>query len=147
MQYLDKETYQPVTKVFSLIPVKEGNAQGLFDYLKEMLEKDEVAWTQIVGYASDRENLMQGGRNSVLTRSNAVAPQHFVLKCYCHTFHLVAEHARKSLSKTAEQLLHDGYNYLKLSPNRQKSLVEFKQFVGTDVHKILQPCQTRWHFT
>ena len=71
------------------------------------------------------------------------APGLFVLKCYCHTFHLVAEHASKTLSKTAEQLIHDIYNYFKLSPNRQKNLMEFQKFVKVDVHKILKPCQTR----
>ena len=87
---------------------------------------------------------MQGGNNSVLTRIRDVAPGLFVLKCYCHTFHLVAEHASATLSKTANKLIHDVYNYFKLSPNRQKSLKEFQKFVDVEPHKILKPCQTCW---
>ena len=82
-----------------------------------------------------------GGGNSVLTRVRETAPA-VVLKCYCHTFHLVAEHACATLSKTANQLIHNVYNYFKLSPNRQKSFEEFQQFVNVELHKILKPCQT-----
>lgn len=87
---------------------------------------------------------MQGANNSLLTRMEEAAPDLFVLKCYCHTFHLVAEHASKILSKTADQLIHDVYNYFKMSPNRQKSYAEFQKFVDVDAHRILKPCQTRW---
>lgn len=31
-----------------------------------------------------------------------------------------------------------------MSPNRQKSYVEFQKFVDVDSHRILKPCQTRW---
>ena len=144
VRYLEKETCQPVTRLYSLIPVEEGNAEGLFKCLQETLQKDELPWTKVLGYASDGENLMQGANDSVLTGMEDAAPGLFILKCYCHTFHLVAEHASKILSKTAEQLIHDVYNYFKLSPNRQKSLIEFQKFVKVDVHKILKPCQTRW---
>ena len=136
LRYLNKETCQPITRFYSLIPVEEGNAEGLFMCLQETLEKDELPWTKVLGYASDGENLMQGVNDSVLTRMKAAAPELFILKCYCHTFHLVAEHASKTLSKTAEQLIYDVYNYFKLSPNRQKSLMEFQKFVKVHVHKF-----------
>ena len=87
---------------------------------------------------------MQGKNDSILTRMKGVAPGLFVLKCYCHTFHLIAQHASKALSKTAEQLIHDVYNYFKSSPNRQNSYAEFQSFLELDIHKILKPCQTRW---
>ncbi len=51
---------------------------------------------------------------------------------------------RKTLLKTSENLIDDVYNYLKLSPNRQKSLINFQKLVKVDVHKILKPCQTCW---
>ncbi|KAK3891156.1 hypothetical protein Pcinc_004946 [Petrolisthes cinctipes] len=135
---------EPTTRFYSLIPVEEGHATGLFASLEGTLKKDELPWDKVVGYASDGENLMQGANNSLLTRIKEAAPNLFVLKCYCHTFHLVAEHASKALSKTADQLIHDIYNYFKMSPNRQKSYAEFQKFVDVDTHRILKPSQTRW---
>lgn len=87
---------------------------------------------------------MQGERNSLLTKLKEVVSDLFVLKCFCHTFHLVAGHACGALSKTAEELVHDTYNYFKLLPNRQKSFEEFQHFANSEPHKLLKPCQTRW---
>lgn len=143
VRFLNKSN-EPVTRFYRLIPVEEGDATGLFASLDIALQKDELHWDKVIGYASDGENLMQGANNSLLTRIERAAPNLFVLKCYCHTFHLVAEHASKVLSKTADQLIHDVYNYFKMSPNRQKSYAEFQKFVDVDAHRILKPCQTRW---
>ena len=87
---------------------------------------------------------MQGQNNSVLTRLREAIPDLFVLKCFCHSFHFVASYACEVLSKTAEQLVQDIYNYFKISPNKQKSYEEFQQFVDCEPHKILKPWQTRW---
>jgi hypothetical protein len=144
VRFLDESCCEPVTRFYRLIPVDQGDADSLFDSLNTALDQDKLLWENVTGYASDGENLMQGGNNSVLTRIRDAAPGLFVLKCYCHTFHLVAEHASATLSKTANQLIHDVYNYFKLSPNRQKSLEEFQHFVNVEPHKILKPCQTRW---
>ena len=144
VRFLDGEKMEPTREFYGLIPVEEGDADGLFRSLEAALEADGLPWTKVTGYASDGENLMQGRNDSVLTRMKGVAPGLFVLKFYCHTFHLIAEHASKALSKTANQLIHDVYNYFKLSPNRQKSYAEFQSFLELDIHKILKLCQTRW---
>ncbi|KAK3787589.1 hypothetical protein RRG08_025919 [Elysia crispata] len=81
---------------------------------------------------------------TVLTRFQEACLGLFVLKCYCHSLNLVAEHANKVLSNQAEQVIQDVNNYFKMSPNRQKSLVEFQEFASTEPNKILKPCQTRW---
>ena len=116
----------------------------MFQALGLALEEDGILWEQIVGYASDGENLMQGQKNSFLIRMKEMVPDLFVLKCFCHSCHLVAEHACAVLSKSSEQLIHDIYNYFKNSPNRQKSYEDFQAFVQCEPQKILKPCQTRW---
>ncbi|KAK4319067.1 hypothetical protein Pmani_009961 [Petrolisthes manimaculis] len=144
LRFLKSNTFEPVTRFYRLIPVSDGSAQGLFELLKETLVKDGIGWDQVVGYASDGENVMQGERNSLLTKLKDAVPDLFVMKCFCHTFHLVAGHACGALSKTAEEIIHDTYNYFKLSPNRQKSYEEFQHFANCKPHKLLKPCQTRW---
>ena len=62
-------------------------------------------------------------------------PDLYILKCYCHSFHLVTSHACQTQSKTAEQLIHDEYNYFANSPIRKKSLEEFQHFVDVDYTK------------
>jgi len=70
-----------------------GGADSLFSILEDALMEDGIEWGKVVGYASDGENLMQGANNSFLTRMKAKVPDLYILKCYCHSFHLVASHA------------------------------------------------------
>ncbi|CAK8684056.1 unnamed protein product [Clavelina lepadiformis] len=49
----------PRTQLYRLIRLKRGNAEALFASLEEALVKDKLTWQQVVGYASDGENLMQ----------------------------------------------------------------------------------------
>ena len=106
--------------------------------------EDEIEWGKVAGYASDGENLMVGANTLFLTQMKAKAPDFYILKCYCHSFYLVASHACQTLSKTAEKLIHDVYNYFANPPNRKKSLEEFKHFVVVEPYIILKPCQIRW---
>lgn len=144
VRFLPSDSSEPVTKLYRLLPVEDGKVDGLFESLRAALEEDGISWDRVVGYASDGENLMQGQNNSFLTRMKEMVPDLFVLKCFCHSFHLVAEHACAALSKTADQLVHDVYNYFKNAPNRQMSYEDFQAFVQCEPHKILKPCQTRW---
>ena len=133
-----------INKIWHEIVDGNGGADSLFSILEDALMEDGIECGKVVGYASDGENVMQGANNSFLTRMKAKVPNLYILKCYCHSFHLVASHVCQTLSKTAEQLIHDVYNYFANSPKRKKSLGEFQHFVDVEPHKILNPCQTRW---
>eukprot|EP00794_Sanderia_malayensis_P014780 gene14780-16316_t len=145
VRFVDAELSVPTTRLYRLLSVdSDGGAEALFQLLEQALKDDGISWDSVVGYASDGENLMQGANNSFLTRMQEKAPGLYVLKCYCHTFHLIASHASEKISKSSEQLLHDIYNYFKNSPNRKKSLQEFQHFLNYEPLNILKPCQTRW---
>ncbi len=116
VRFLDGEKMEPTTEFYRLIPVEEGDADGLFRSLEAALEADGFPWTKVTVYASD----VEGGRDSVVTRMKGVAPGLFDLKCYCHTFHLIGEHASKAFSKTANPLIQDFYNYLAFAKQAKK---------------------------
>ena len=61
-----------------------------------MMTEDGQDWQSVIGYASDGETLMQGQGQSLMTKIREQVPTAFVLKCFCHSFHLVAEHACKT---------------------------------------------------
>lgn len=92
IKFLKIATCEPVTRFHSLIPVNDGCGEGLFELLKATLE-DGTGLNKVVGFASDGENLMQGERNSLLTKLKDAVYDLFVVKCFCHTFHLFAGHA------------------------------------------------------
>lgn len=44
---------EPITRLYRLIPVEEGDATGLFASLESALQKDELHWDKVIGCASD----------------------------------------------------------------------------------------------
>ena len=85
--YLSQEVVVPITRMYRLIPVHNGDAESLFHSLQGALSKDDIAWNKVIGFASDGENLMQEQSNSVLTQLREAIPDMFVLKCFCNSFH------------------------------------------------------------
>ena len=60
----------------------------------------------------------------------------------CYSAHLCASHTCEKLPKTAENLLHDVYNYFCHSAKRQCELKEFQYFTETELHKLVCGSQT-----
>ena len=95
VRYVDSECATTKTKLYRLLSVDgNGGTDSLFSILEDALMEDGIEWGKVVGgYTSDGENLMQGANNSYLTRMKAKVQGLYILKCYCHSFHLVASHA------------------------------------------------------
>ena len=67
-----------------------------------------------------------------------------MIKCICHSAHLTASNACTKLPRQAEDFIRDIYSYFNHSVRRLADLYEFQHFTGTEPHKLLHPCQTRW---
>ena len=89
---------------------------------------------------------MFGQHNSVVSRFQqaAAVPSIFILRCICHSAHLCASHACEKLPCTAEDIIHDIYNYFSHSAKRQAEFKDFQYFAEVEPHRLLRPCQTRW---
>ena len=89
---------EPTTRYYRLLPVgKNRGADALFEHLSKTFAEDGIEWKNVISCASDGENLVQGGKNSLPTRIKAAVPDLYILKCFCHSFHLVAGHACETL--------------------------------------------------
>lgn len=87
---------------------------------------------------------MMGVNHSVSKLLKDDCPDLFIMKCICHSFHLVSSYACAELPSYSEDLVTDVYNYIQKSPKRICKFKELQCFLGYEPHKILHPCQTRW---
>lgn len=94
----------------------------------QVLERDKIPLINIIGFASDTTNVMFGPHNSVVSRLKQKISIFFVSRCICHRAHLCALHACEKLPRTAEELLHDIYNYFCYSAKRQAEFEKFQAF-------------------
>ena len=139
IRYFDDALNRVSSRFFSLIDVPIADATTLYDSFRQELESDGVPLSSIVGYTSDGANVMMGCNNSFRTRLETVNPNIFVMKCICHSVHLVASNACTKLPRQAEDFIRDIYSFFNHSASRLVGLSEFQHFTGTEPHKLLHP--------
>ncbi|XP_008187418.1 uncharacterized protein LOC103310549 [Acyrthosiphon pisum] len=119
-----------------------ATAQKIFDELIKAFNESKIPLNNIIGFASDGCNSMMGQWNSVSSRFNEHMPGVFIQKCICHSLHLCASSACKTLPRSCEDLARDIFNYFKSSSKRICQYKEFQEFCNVSPHKILYPAQT-----
>lgn len=99
-----------------------------------------------VGFCSDTTNAMMGDHLSVSTLIHKNHPGVVIVKCSCHSIHLVASYACKKLWNSLEDLVRTIYNHFKRSPKRTAAFADLQKFCEPNKNpmKILAPGQTRW---
>jgi len=132
-------------KIFDSTNANEGaTAENLFKGIIKSLEDNSIPLSNMIGFAADGCSAMMGQHNSVASRFKEKCPGIFILKCVCHSAHLCASEACKSLPRSVEDLARNIYNFFKSSAKRQCQFYAFQEFVNVVPHKILHPSQTRW---
>ncbi|XP_025205739.1 uncharacterized protein LOC112602039 [Melanaphis sacchari] len=154
VRFHDAEEQRIVSKFWSLIQVydkknidkvNEGaTANNLFSSCIQTFEEYKIPFTNIIGFGSDGCNSMFGVRNSVASRMQNVFPGIFLMKCICHSLHLVSSEACKELPKRCEDLARQIHSYFSQSSKRQSQFHQFQVFLNLKEHKILHPSATRW---
>lgn len=97
----------------------------------------------MIGFGADGCSVMMGVHNSVSSRFRSDSPGLLVIKSVCHSAHLCASEACKSLPR-CEDLAREVNNLFKCSSKRQSDYKQFQAFCYIKPHKIRLPSQTRW---
>ncbi|XP_066589562.1 zinc finger BED domain-containing protein 5-like [Prorops nasuta] len=119
-------------------------AENLYNNIIHSFTICNIPLENITGFGSDGCNSMMGLYNSVASRFRNDYPNITILKCICHTAHLCANYACKTLPRECEDLGRNIYNFFKLSSKRQHQFKEFQILLDAEVHKMLYSAQTRW---
>lgn len=86
-----------------LIPVIDGTATALHNACKEYFDKENIPYREnMIGFAADGANTMFGSHHSLSTLFANEIPHLFMMKCICHSFHLCASYACKTLQIVLE---------------------------------------------
>ena len=107
VRFLPSGSTEPVTKLYCLLPVENGKADGLFEFLKAA-PKTRLLVTHQTTRTSRKEKTIPFWRECKMRPAQTFS-------FWNASTTLVAEHACEFLSKYAEQLVHDIYNYFKNS--------------------------------
>ena len=146
------------TKFLDLLPVYDtinmpstshdeatgSTGEHLFQLLTSYFNKHAIPLENLIGFAADGASNIMGVHNSLCSRLRVVAPGVTILKCTCHSLHLCASQAAKTLPRMCEDLIRNIYTYFSHSAKRVNEFKEFQSFCEVKPHKLLHAAQTRW---
>ncbi|XP_068204715.1 zinc finger BED domain-containing protein 5-like [Palaemon carinicauda] len=121
-----------------------ATGEKLFNSIISTFKTHNIPMKNVVGFGSEGCNVMMGCNNSVSSRLRLECPGIVVMKCICHSAHLCASEACKTLPRRCEDLARNIYNFMKCSSKRQAQLLQLQAFLDLKPHKMLHPSQTRW---
>jgi hypothetical protein len=146
VSYYSLENKNTEIDVLDVTELSSGTAEGIYETMMDVLISHKINLSNWVGFCADTTAVMMGVNNSVAQLIKKNHPHVIVVKCSCHSIHLVASYACQKLSTSLEDLCRTIFNHFKRSPKRQRELVQFQQFLNPDdfPKKLLAPGQTRW---
>jgi len=121
-----------------------ATGKNLFNSILKAFNDYDIPLNNLIGFGSDGCNVMMGAHNSVASRMIQNFPGITIWTCICHSLHLCASEAYKSLPQRCEELTRSIYSFFSMSSKRNAQFVQFQEFCSTPTHKILHPSQTRW---
>lgn len=140
----DDKNLRVTDKIFDLIKIEDCTANEIFNAIKILLDKYEIPYKNIIGFAADNASTMMGHLNGVQSKLAALSPGIYVQGCASHSLHLCASAAANKLPNNVEQFTRDIYSYFSHSSKRLEELEECQIFTKEKPTKILYPSQTRW---
>lgn len=87
---------------------------------------------------------MFGKNHSVSTILKSQIPWMVLIKCSCHSIHLVASYACKALPEQLERVLRAIFAHFSRSSARRRMFAAYQEFLDVAMKIILRPGQTRW---
>ncbi|XP_077417139.1 protein FAM200B-like [Vanacampus margaritifer] len=132
------------TRLLDLPELASGTAASIFAVIDNILQENDIPWSNIVGFASDNCNTMVGKKNSVLSRIKEKNGAVFSVGCICHLGNLCVKDGLKTLPVNIDDLLVDIFYFFKNSSKRIEDFKEFQDFTNSEQEKILKHCPTRW---
>ncbi|XP_064082920.1 uncharacterized protein LOC135198931 [Macrobrachium nipponense] len=121
-----------------------STGEHLFQLINDYFVKHSIPIDNLIGFAADGASNIMGPHNSLSSRLRVVAPGVTILKCVCHSVHLCASNAAKTLPRVCEDLIRNIYTYFAHSAKRKNEFQEFQSFCDVKPHKLLHVAQTRW---
>ena len=140
----DANTDSIVTRHLETVGITDFTAEGIFSALKDILERYNLPFANVLSFTSDTCNVMKGARGGVIAKLRSVQPKIIDVHCICHLVSLCVKSAVKGLPLKVDDLLVDIYYHFRNSVNRVVSLQEFAEFCCVEFKCILKHCETRW---
>lgn len=150
VKYYDAIKGTIITRMLDLINIYGANNEtcgstglSLCNMLVNTLEGHAIP-LNLIGFAADAAPNIMGDYTSLSNRLRQTFPGITIFKCICHSLHLCASEAAKTLPRHCEDVVRNIYTYFAHSAQRKYDFQRFQTLLEVKPHKVLHPCQIRW---
>lgn len=146
IRFFSEKQNKIITQFYRLIEIESADATSMADVFKAQLTVDGLKTEKLLGIGVDGANVMIGEHHSFSSMLKEENPEMIIIKCVCHSLHLAAEYAFKTLPRFLDFLIKECHNWFTNSTKRQ---LEYKQTYmllnkGKAPLKINKLAGTRW---
>lgn len=138
---------QHFTNFLSLVELKDGKAETIYQSICEEVSQILPAWKQkLVGICLDGASVNLGIYNGVATRMKSQSPEIISVHCVAHRLELIVADSLKGilLAKNCEDLLKFIYKLYNNSPKLLNELRDMAKLLNEDLLRNTAVLSTRW---
>lgn len=129
-----------------LIPVTSTTAESLYQHIKDYFMEIGLDLKQCLALGTDGASNLCGCHHSVYTLMKKDIPELLLVKCICHSLHLVCSHASDELPSCIDHMLRESYNWFHRSALRKEAYMEIYKLIndGKEPLQLVPLSGTRW---
>ena len=150
VQYFSEKENKVIDDYIGIVSVISATGENLFLALKEKLASVGLSLINCIGYSSDGASNVVGEYNSVWSRVKDESKNCIMMKCTCHSLHLIVQHAFEVLPSNIGFLLSEIPAFFSKSTLRRDEFLRLFQELDPDQEKKGSPTPfqkysaTRW---
>lgn len=99
--------------------VTGSTGQSLYNMITDIFKLHNIPTVNMVGFAADGASNLMGEYNSLCSRLRENFSGICIVKCICHSLHLCASEAAKTLPRHCEDLIRNVYAFFSHSAKRE----------------------------
>ena len=132
--------------LLSLPTSNDSTEKSIFQIMDDELKNKKLLWSNCLTLGADNASVIWWVVSTkvwlpILLRSKV---KYILLAVHAILLHIAAETAAKILHIWTDEILVGVYYYLNKSSKRYKALQDCQILGGSDTHKILKSCSTKW---
>lgn len=146
IRYFNSRKERIVSQFLGLVSVIETTAEDLYEHLNAFFNEHDLNLQQCFAVATDGGSNLCGCNKSLYTLMKKKRDDLIIIKCICHSIHLVCSHASEELPSNIDFMLRETFNWFKRSALRRKKYLEIYNTIndGNDPLQLVHLSTTRW---
>lgn len=146
VRYYNVRLNKVVSQFLGLIPVTSATAEAIYQHVKDYFNEIGVNLNHCFAIGTDGASNLCGQHHSFYTLLKKDISDLVLVKCVCHSLHLVCSHASEKMPSNIDYMLRETYNWFHRSAIRREAYLDIYKLLndGNEPLQLVPLSGTRW---